>query len=272
MCFFIWTHGQSKLDSFLEYVNDFHQAVKFTSESSRDEVSFLDVMVVKKGCALETDLYCEPTDSNQYLQSASCHSWHTKKGIPYGQALRIRRICSDEGRFQERSEELIGWFTNRGYEEGFVREQVDRVKTMDRDTLLSEDGGRNQGRGDRIPFVVPYHPALKGIYGALSGLQPMLDASEEHKKVFPSKPLVAFRRAKNLKDTLVRAKLAPVQQEDRIRGCYRCGKARCQVCKFMSEGDKFVCHVTGKEYSINSRFDCDSLGVVYLLGSKSCGM
>ena len=85
---------------------------------------------------------------------------------------------------------------------------------MDRDTLLSEDRGRNQGRGDRIPFVVPYHPALKGIYGALSGLQPMLDASEEHKKVFPSKPLVAFRRAKNLKDTLVRAKLAPVQQGD----------------------------------------------------------
>ena len=40
----------------------------------------------------------------------------------------------------------------------------------------------------------------------------------------------------------------------------------------MSEGHKFVCHVTGKEYSINSRFDCDSLGVVYLLGSKSCGM
>ena len=120
MCFFIWTHGQSKLDSFLEHVNDFHQTVKFTSESSRDEVNFLDVMVVEKGCALETDLYCEPTDSNQYLQKASCHPWHTKKGIPYGKALRIRRICSNEGRFQERSEELIGWFTNRGYEENLL--------------------------------------------------------------------------------------------------------------------------------------------------------
>ena len=40
----------------------------------------------------------------------------------------------------------------------------------------------------------------------------------------------------------------------------------------MFEGDKFVCHVTVKEYNINSRFDCDSSGVVYLLGCKVCGM
>ena len=40
----------------------------------------------------------------------------------------------------------------------------------------------------------------------------------------------------------------------------------------MSKGDKFVCHVTGKEYRINSRFDCDSSGVVYLLSRKVCGM
>ena len=100
----------------------------------------------------------------------------------------------------------------------------------------------------------------------------MLDASEQHKKVFPNKPLVSFRRAKNLKDNLVRAKLAPLQQEDQLKGCYQCGKSRCQVCEHMSKGDKFVCHVTGKEYRINSRFDCDSSGVVYLLSRKVCGM
>ena len=97
--FFIWTHGQSKLDSFLEYLNEFHQTIKFTSESSMEKVSFLDVMVVKKGGILETDLYCKPTDTHQYLQRGSCHPWHVKKAIPYGQALRIRRICSDDGKF-----------------------------------------------------------------------------------------------------------------------------------------------------------------------------
>ena len=143
---------------------------------------------------------------------------------------------------------------------------------MDWDMLLNQNGGLNRGRGERIPFVVTYHPAFNLIYNIVSRLQHMLDASAEHKKVFPNKPLVSFRRAKNLKDNLVRAKLAPLQQEDQLKGCYQCGKSRCQVCEHMSEGDKFVCHVTGKEYRINSTFDCDSSGVVYLLSCKVCGM
>ena len=104
-------------------------------------------VVVRKGRALETDLYCKPTDTHQYLQRASCHPWHTKKEIPYGQALRIRRICSDDGKFRARSEELVGWFTNRGYEEGFVREQVERVKHLDRQALINQDVGHNRGKG-----------------------------------------------------------------------------------------------------------------------------
>ena len=39
----------------------------------------------------------------------------------------------------------------------------------------------------------------------------MLAVTEEHKRVFPEQPFVAFRRASNLKDSLVRAKLPPVE-------------------------------------------------------------
>ena len=235
-------------------------------------VYFLDVRVVRKGCALETDLYCKPIDTPQYLHKGSCHPWHTKKAIPHGQALRIRRICSEYGSFQERSEELVGWLTNRGYEEGFVREQVDRVKEMDRDILLNQDGGRNRGRGERIPFVVTYHPAFNLIYNIVNRLQPMLDASKEHKKVFPNKRLVSFRRAKNLKNNLVRAKLAPLQQEDQVKGCYRCGKSRCQLCEHMSEGISLFVMLLVKNIGLILGFDCDSSGVVYLLSCKVCGM
>ena len=73
--------------------------------------------------------------------------------------------------------------------------------------------------------------------------------------MFPEQPFVAFRPASNLKDSLVRGKLPPVEGGS-VKGCFRCGKSRCQVCRFMSEGDQFVCHVTGKEYNIGSMFDC----------------
>ena len=97
--FFIWTHGCEQLAKFVEYITSNHPTIKFTKESSGSSVSFLDVLVTRKEGVLETDLYCKPTDTDQYLQKTSCLPGHVKRAIPYSQALRIRRICSDEEKF-----------------------------------------------------------------------------------------------------------------------------------------------------------------------------
>ena len=58
----------------------------------------------------------------------------------------------------------------------------------------------------------------------------MLTVSEEHREVFPEPPLISFRRCKNLKDLLVRAKQYEVGEGDVNKGgCTPCGKSRCQV-------------------------------------------
>ena len=54
--FFIWTHGEEQLSSFIEHVDNYHLTIKFKREKSRDSVSYLDVSVSRKGWALETDL------------------------------------------------------------------------------------------------------------------------------------------------------------------------------------------------------------------------
>ena len=118
--------------------------------------------------------------------------------------------------------------------------------------------------------MVTFHPALNEIKRIVSRLQTILDASEEHKRVFKDQPLVAFRHAPNLKDSLVRAKL-PRLQTGLVKGCFRCGKSRCQIWRFMKEGDGFSCNGSGREYGISSGFTFDSSGVVYLLGCKVCG-
>ena len=38
--FFIWTHGEQKLNSFLEELNNYHLNIKFTHESSKENISF----------------------------------------------------------------------------------------------------------------------------------------------------------------------------------------------------------------------------------------
>ena len=79
----------------------------------------------------------------------------SKKAIPYGQALRFRMMCSEDRQCQERVGELAGWRKERGYEESLVNEPIDRVRRLDRTTLLanSENRTNDQGRGERVPFV-----------------------------------------------------------------------------------------------------------------------
>ena len=55
------------------------------------------------------------TDEHQYLLHTPCHPNSCKKGIPFGQALRIRRICSIDAFFEKRAGELCGYLMNRGY-------------------------------------------------------------------------------------------------------------------------------------------------------------
>ena len=274
--FFIWTHGEEKLKSFINHLNSSHETIKFTSEQSRDSISFLDVQVsVGEGGVLSTDLFCKPTDTHQYLHKKSCHPWHTKKAIPYGQALRFRRICSEDRQFQERVGELAGWLKDRGYEESLVNEQIDRVRRLDRATLLANSENRTdtQGRRERVPLVATYHPALNSLGKVARRLHPMLTDSEEHREVFPEPPLIAFRRCKNLKDILVRARLNNEGNGGTgKKGCSRCGKSRCQVCNVMSNSEHFHSNIDSREYRINYSFNCDSSNVVYLLECTVCGV
>ena len=62
----------------------------------------------------------------------------------------------------------------------------------------------------------------------------MLSKSEEHRVLFPKPSVTAFRRCKNLKDILVRARLTD-NNNCHPRGCAHCEKSRCQVCQSMSD-------------------------------------
>ena len=86
-------------------------------------------------------------------------------------------------------------------------------------------------------------------------------------------PLIAFRRCKNLKDILVRARLSNEGNGGTDKkGCSRCGKSRCQVCNVMSNSEHFHSNIDSREYRINYSFNCDSSNVVYLLECTVCGV
>ena len=90
--------------------------------------------------------------------------------------------------------EISEWFKKRGYEESFVQQQIGRVRMLDREALIRDgDKQRNQEREDRVPLVTTYHPALSSMMKVVQKLHPMLNSTEEHRKVFHEPPFIAFR-------------------------------------------------------------------------------
>ncbi len=102
-------------------------------------MNFLDVQVIRKDNQIVTDLYTKPTDTHQLLYRSSCHPNHTKKRIPYGQALCTRCICSDDSCFERHLGNLEKFLLDRGYDKGETQGQFNRVKGLDRNNHLTRN-------------------------------------------------------------------------------------------------------------------------------------
>ena len=116
-------HGEDSLNLFLKHLNKAHPTIKFTAEYSRYKINFLYVSVCREGNRLATDLYVKPTDTQQYLEASSCHPSHCKTSIPFSQALRLNRICSEPHDFDKRCNDLEAWLIKRGYDERYVQQE-----------------------------------------------------------------------------------------------------------------------------------------------------
>ena len=131
--FFVWTEGEERL------MNSFHDTIKFTFSWLSEQVNFLDVNVVLSDGIVSTDLYSKPTDKHQYLFHTSCHPNSCKKGIPFGQALRICRICSMNAFFEKQARELCNYLVKRGYNRDHMEREINRAHRIPRvDTLRNK--------------------------------------------------------------------------------------------------------------------------------------
>ena len=89
--------SEQQLETFTGYLNsnDLENKIKFTRETSKNELVFLDTKVHFKDGFLISEIYSKPTDSHEYLNPWSCHPPQVTRNNPYSVALRVRRNYSD---------------------------------------------------------------------------------------------------------------------------------------------------------------------------------
>ena len=265
--FCIWTHGEESLLEFIEFVNQLHPAIKFTHEYSPAEINFLDINVKLDAQGIfHTDLYIKPTDTRQFLLASSCHPGHVKRSIPYSQAIRILRICSDHEIAVHRLCELSQVLCQRGHSHKKVKSQIKRAI----ENFMSGNPTRQTTSDERVPCVLDYHPGLPDINGIFGRFLPVLHCSKTMQDCVPQKPLLSFRRPRNLRNILVRA-ILPKSESSTEGSCGPCNKPRCQICNILPAQNSIKSTSTSNTFPILCQnADCSSSNCIYVITCTLC--
>ena len=288
--FVIWTHSTQQLDEFIDHLNQCMPSIKFETETSRDKVCFLDITVqLGPNGSITTDLYTKPTDSHNYLDYRSAHPKHCRTGIPFSQFLRLRRICSDTTTFVSRCREMSRHFISANYPPDIITSAFNRVFTMERQTLLTPKADVTQTDlpTDKSFLITTFHPYFRECDTIVTRNWDLLDRSSSTRPLMNLRVIKGNRRAKNLRDLLVRARLPrlhppPTNHVNRLTTRRndpnpvrdtnnRCTRHPCQYCRLLNRTGTITSNVTGKQYNTRSNVTCKSNNIIYCLSCRTCG-
>ena len=170
---------------------------------SASPLSFLDLCLSISDARITTTIHYKATDTHSYLDYRSSHPPHCKKAIPYGQFLRLRRICSDDDEYEAKSKEMASFFENRGYPRSVVTNSQRRTQEISRERALGNSGRGHRARcADKIPLVLTYHPKNQEVKKILLKNFRILSDEPTTKEIFNTKPLCVYRRDTSLRDIL----------------------------------------------------------------------
>ena len=201
-------------------------------ETSDTKLPFLDILILKTGRKITTDIFYKPTDTHthththQYLNFQSSHPSHTKRNIPYCMARRICAIVSDNTIREIRLNELKTYLTQQSYPEGLIKCGINKAKQLTFQELRTPKIKETDTKA--IPFVSTHDPRLPNVFNTIKSNLPLLHQSELMKQLVQEGNLIYSRRQpKNLKKHLTRARFESQQNEFSIKSC---GDSRCGVC------------------------------------------
>ena len=116
----IWTHTENELKKFLEDMNSYNPALKYTHHYSTSSVDFLDLTI----CHLQHSRCQKPHNLYQYLHYASNHQRVVYKGIISGELIRYVRTNTSEVNYEVMKNLFVSRLLSRGYPKALVEKQL----------------------------------------------------------------------------------------------------------------------------------------------------
>ena len=307
--FTIWNEDFAKLQEFRQILNTFHNTIKFELKYSNTEIQFLDTVTYIEDNSLKTKLFIKPTDNKQYLHFYSSHPNHIKRSIPYSQALRYRRIITDNNILHSELKNLKTKFLTRGYPHQIVDKQIDKVVSINRKNTLqyksisekNADFLKFTKGGSFLPLILTYHPTLlinkiHNIHALVNNnWHNLLVQHETLQKAFgTSVPKIIFKRGKTIANHLISSTYPPLwhryfstmdqqninilaqllseNQSDTYHKVLPCFHPRCLCCSAIQQDNTFFSTKTKNTHLITSNMNCNTTNVIYLITCLKCGL
>ena len=298
--FSIWSGTEAELLDFLRFINTFHHSIKFTAEYRINNekittkwkdgdlhitrvplgnlrarsVDFLDTTVwINDRGKFESDLFVKDTDRITYLMPQSCHPQHITDNIPYSLGFRLKRICSSEENFKLRLNELSNNLKTRGYSSKVIKNAFNRLTNISREQALQKSV--NSKDNNRMVLAITYDPRLVSPSATMRKHYEIATKDPNFHTNFPKIPRIGFKRAKNIGEILIRAKLYPVDEQYSLRnrnGFMRCTTKSygCELCVHSQNAKEHKsCH-SGEKYPIKEKIRCSDTYIIYSIQCKQC--
>ena len=293
--FIIWEHSNTDLSRFINNLNTFNPALRYTHEHSTTSIDFLDLTIFKSTDknTLDTKTFQKPHNLYQYLHYSSYHQKSTFKAIITGELTRYVRTNTTEDNYTTIKKLFKTRLITRGYPERLIDKTMTTVQYNRRQQLLNMTKQQQQQQRLFPPLYKclppPQYKSLKKI---------VMDNYNPLQKTLPA-PRFLTRKYPNLHNLLVRTQLQPTENQiidihlqlnsdsdshidsthttageiPRLRQGVRtqkCRHPRCITCKHLNCNKYFTSTKTGTTYTIRHNFNCTSSNLIYLITCKHC--
>ncbi|XP_078541431.1 uncharacterized protein LOC144826808 [Lissotriton helveticus] len=232
---FVWDGTEDEVVKFIETLNVNNSNIHFTSTHSKSSIVFLDVEVFVHAGKLQTRLHRKPTAGNTLLHADSQHPAHLIRSIPYGEMLRIRRICSNDYDCRLAQSLCKARFMERGYRVETIDNAIMRANKIDRITLLGSGSVRPKIPTDKVGeetrLIMTYNNQHKSIHKIVKDNWFLVSSDPIIGSQMCKQPSITYRKARAMQDSLVSSspEVAPGSWLSGSKGFLRC--SICKACK-----------------------------------------
>ena len=123
---------------------------------------------------------------------------------------------------------------DRNYPERVIESAIEKAKGIPRLVALRRVNKKKKYK--RPVFAITFDPRLPSLQSIGAKHWRAMTAQDQHlQEVFPDPPLIAYKRQANIRQHLIRAKVADppnLRPKSNIRGMVKCGKG-CTACPFI---------------------------------------